>query len=212
MRNRIAAAAARASRDPGEITLMAVTKKFPSSVIRDAYASGLRDFGENYVQEFERKHPDVADLEGARFHLIGHLQSNKSRKAAEIFSAIDSLDSVKLVARLQEHTARPLDVMIEVKLSEEEAKSGATEDQVGEIVAAVRESAPLRLAGLMTMPPWSEDAEESRPFFHRLRQLASGLGVLGLSMGMSHDLEVGIEEGATIVRVGTALFGRRPKV
>ena len=141
MRNRIAAAAARAGRDPGEITLMAVTKKFPSSVIRDAYASGLRDFGENYVQEFERKPRTSQDLEGARFHLIGHLQSNKSRKAAEIFSAIDSLDSVKLVRRLQEHAERPLDVMVEVKLSEEEAKSGAPEDQVGEIVAAVRESA-----------------------------------------------------------------------
>jgi len=211
VRNRIAAAAARAGRDPGEITLMAVTKKFPSSVIRDAYASGLRDFGENYVQEFERKHPDVADLEGARFHLIGHLQSNKSRKAAEIFSAIDSLYSVKLVRRLQEQAERPLDVMVEVKLSEEEAKSGAPDDQVGEIVAAVRESAALRLAALMTMPPWSEDAEQSRPYFQRLRQLASRLDVLGLSMGMSHDLEVGIEEGATIVRVGTALFGRRPK-
>ncbi len=118
---------------------------------------------------------------------------------------------MKLVRRLQEQAERPLDVMVEVKLSEEEAKSGAPEDQVGEIVAAVRESAALRLAALMTMPPWSEDAEQSRPYFQRLRQLASRLDVLGLSMGMSHDLEVGIEEGATIVRVGTALFGRRPK-
>jgi len=210
VRERIARAAERARRDPAEILLLAVTKVFPASVIRDAYGLGLRDFGENYVQEFEGKAPEVAGLAGARFHLIGHLQSNKSRKAAELFQVLQTVDSAKLARRLNE-AGRELEVMIEVKLSEEDAKSGAGPEELPELIAAMRECGHLRLIGLMTMPPWSDDAEASRPYFRRLRELAERHELRGLSMGMSHDLEAAIEEGATCVRVGTALFGKRKK-
>jgi pyridoxal phosphate enzyme (YggS family) len=210
VRERMARAAERVRRDPAGITLLAVTKVFPAAVIREAYESGLRQFGENYVQEFEGKAPEVADLEGARFHLIGHLQSNKAKKAAELFQTIQTVDSARLARRLNE-SGRPLDVMIEVKLSEEEAKSGADPAELGELIAAIRECPNLCLAGLMTMPPWSDDAEASRPYFRRLRELGEQHGLRELSMGMSHDLETAIEEGATCVRVGTALFGKRKK-
>jgi pyridoxal phosphate enzyme (YggS family) len=210
VRERIHRASARARRDPATVRLLAVTKIFGPEVIREAWAAGLREFGENYVQEMERKAPAVADLEGARFHLIGHLQSNKTKKAAQLFRAIDALDSVKLAARLDAE-AVPLDVTIEVKLSEEHAKTGADPAALEEIAAAIRSSRNLTLRGLMTVPPWSEDAELSRPYFARLRELAAAHGIPELSMGMSHDLEVAIEEGATIVRVGTALFGPRAK-
>jgi PLP dependent protein len=206
----MARAAERVRRDPAGITLLAVTKVFPAAVIREAYESGLRQFGENYVQEFEGKAPEVADLEGARFHLIGHLQSNKAKKAAELFQTIQTVDSARLARRLNE-SGRPLDVMIEVKLSEEEAKSGADPAELGELIAVIRECPNLCLAGLMTMPPWSDDAEASRPYFRRLRELGEQHGLRELSMGMSHDLETAIEEGATCVRVGTALFGKRKK-
>ena len=210
VRDRMARAAERARRDPAEITLLAVTKVFPASAIREAYDVGLREFGENYVQEFERKAPEVAGLAGVRFHLIGHLQSNKCRKAAEIFQTIQTVDSPKLARRLNE--AGPmLDVMLEVKLSEEEAKSGAEPEALPELIEAVRGCRNLRLLGLMTMPPWSDDPEASRPYFRRLRELAERHGLGGLSMGMSHDLETAIEEGSTCVRVGTALFGKRKR-
>jgi PLP dependent protein len=210
VRDRIARSAERAHRDPAEITLLAVTKIFPASAILEAYQLGLREFGENYVQEFETKAPQVGALAGARFHLIGHLQSNKSKKATELFQVIQTVDSAKLARRLNE-AGPALDVMLEVKLSEEDAKSGADPDQLPEIIDAVRHCQNLRLAGLMTMPPWTDDAEASRPFFRRLRQLAEQHGLRALSMGMSHDLETAIEEGATCVRVGTALFGKRTK-
>jgi hypothetical protein len=210
VRERIERACARSGRDPATVRLLAVTKIFGPEVIREAWSAGLREFGENYVQEMERKAPAVADLEGARFHLIGHLQSNKTKKAAQLFSVIDSLDSVKLVTRLDAE-AIPLDVMVEVKLSEEATKTGADAAALNELVAAVRDSRNLTLRGLMTVPPWSETVELSRPYFARLRELAAGHNIPELSMGMSHDLEVAIEEGATWVRVGTALFGsRRP--
>jgi pyridoxal phosphate enzyme (YggS family) len=210
VRERIAHACAQAHRDPSSVRLLAVTKLFGPEVIRDAWALGLREFGENYVQEMERKAPAVADLPGTRFHLIGHLQSNKTKKAAQLFSAVDSLDAAKLAIRLNAE-ATPLDVMIEVKLSHEESKSGAPGFDLPEIVDAVRSSENLTLRGFMTVPPWSEDAELSRPYFARLRELAQQYRVPELSMGMSNDLEVAIEEGATWVRIGTALFGRRKK-
>ena len=210
VRERIARAAERSRRDPAEITLLAVTKIFPASAIQEAYQLGLREFGENYVQEFEGKAPEVSRLAGARFHLIGHLQSNKAKKAAELFQVIQTVDSAKLARRLNE-AGPALDVMLEVKLSEEDAKSGADPVELREIVDAVRQCHNLRLAGLMTVPPWTEHAEASRPFFRRLRELAEQHGVRGLSMGMSHDLETAIEEGSTCVRVGTALFGKRKK-
>jgi pyridoxal phosphate enzyme (YggS family) len=208
VRERITRAAERARRDPAEITLLAVTKVFPAAAIREAYELGLREFGENYVQELENKWPEVADLADARFHLIGHLQSNKSKKAAELFQVIQTVDSPKLARRLND-VGRALDVMLEVKLSEEEAKSGADPAALAELIDAVGGCGNLRLLGLMSMPPWTEDAEASRPYFRRLRELAEQYGLRQLSMGMSHDLEAAIEEGATCVRVGTALFGKR---
>lgn len=210
VRDRIERAAERARRDPAGILLLAVTKIFPASTIRDAYDLGLREFGENYVQEFEGKAPEVGALEGARFHLIGHLQSNKSKKAVELFHTIQTVDSAKLARRLNE-SERPLNVMLEVKLSGEDAKSGAAPEELPELIAAVRECPQLRLEGLMTMPPWSDDPEAARPYFRRLREFAELHGLSGLSMGMSHDLEAAIEEGSTCVRVGTALFGKRKK-
>ena len=210
MRTRISRAAERSRRDPSRILLLAVTKVFPATLIREAYELGLRAFGENYVQEFEGKAPELGSLSDARFHLIGHLQSNKSKKAAEIFHTIQTVDSAKLARRLNE-TGRALDVMLEVKLSEEEAKSGASPDELSELIAAVRECPRLRLQGLMTMPPWSDDPEAARPYFRRLRELGERHNLSGLSMGMSHDLEAAIEEGSTCVRVGTALFGKRKK-
>jgi pyridoxal phosphate enzyme (YggS family) len=204
----MARVAGRVGRDPASIMLMAVTKVFPAQVIRDAYAAGLRDFGENYVQEFEGKYPEVRGLEGARFHLIGHLQSNKARKAVELFHSVQTVDSIRLARRLNE-AAREMAVMIEVKLSPEQSKAGAAPEELEALIAAVRACPHLRLEGLMVMPPWSEDAEASRPYFRRLRELAARHGLAGLSMGMSHDLEVAVEEGSTCVRVGTALFGRR---
>ena len=211
VRERIEKACAKAHRDPAGVRLLAVTKVFPADVVREAYAMGLREFGENYVQEMERKAPVLADLEGARFHLIGHLQSNKTKKAAQMFASIDSIDAAKLATRLDAE-GLPLDAMIEVKLSEEESKSGAAEDEIAAIVDTIRACRNLTLRGLMTVPPWSEDAELARPYFARLREIAGRFAIPELSMGMSNDLEVAIEEGATWVRVGTALFGRRKRV
>jgi PLP dependent protein len=210
VRERIEWAAERARRDPAGVLLLAVTKVFPADVIREAYELGLREFGENYVQEFEGKAPLVADLADARFHLIGHLQSNKAKKAAELFHTIQTVDSAKLARRLDE-CVRPLDVMLEVKLSPEEAKAGADPAGLPELIRDVRACPNLRLLGLMTMPPWSDDPEAGRPYFRKLRELAQAHGLTQLSMGMSHDLETAIEEGATCVRVGTALFGKRKK-
>lgn len=207
---RIARALVRCGRQREEITLIAVTKIFPASVIRSGYEAGLRDFGENYVQEFEGKKPVVADLEGARFHLIGYLQSNKARRAAAVFDVIQTVDTPKLARRLNEQ-GRNLEVMIEVKLSPEGAKRGVDPEVLAELIDVVRAQPNLRLTGLMTMPPWSEDPETARPYFVRLRKLAEQFSLPGRSMGMSNDFEVAIEEGATHIRVGAALFGPRPK-
>ncbi len=207
---RIHSAASRAGRKREDIVLIAVTKKFPAEVIREAYDLGLRIFGENYVQEFEAKHPALADLAGAEFHLIGHLQSNKARAAADLFQAIQTVDSEKLARRL-DAINKPLEVMIEVKLSEEASKFGAAPEELPRLINALRTCPNLRLTGLMTMPPWSDDPEVTRPYFHRLAAIAREHGMPKLSMGMSHDLEAAIEEGATHIRVGTALFGPRPK-
>jgi pyridoxal phosphate enzyme (YggS family) len=211
VRARIQEAARLAGRRPEDVTLIAVTKMFPGDVLAGAYALGLRDFGENYVQEFETKAP-AGGLPGSRFHLIGHLQANKSKLAAELFHVIQTVDSVRLGRRLNDAPLRrsePLEILIEVKLSEEAAKSGAAPEELPALADALAALPNLRLTGLMTMPPWSDDPEASRPYFRRLSELAAGLGLPQLSMGMSHDLEVAVEEGATMVRVGTALFGHR---
>jgi len=207
---RIVRAVQRAGRKRGEVTLIAVTKVFPVSAILDSYAAGLRDFGENYVQEFEGKHPVVENLEGARFHLIGHLQSNKAKKAGEMFQVIQTVDSVKLARRLSE-LGIPLEVMIEVKLSEEESKHGAAPEALPALVDGISGLPNLSLTGLMTMPPWDEDPEAPRPYFRTLRGLSEQFGLPKISMGMSNDFETAIEEGATHIRIGTALFGKRQK-
>ena len=210
VRERIGEACAKAGRAESEVLLLAVTKVFPSTLIEEAYALGMREFGENYVQEFERKRPLLRELPGARFHLIGHLQSNKAKKAGELFDVVQTVDGAKLARRLDE-LGKPMEVMVEVKLSDEEAKHGCDPGELAAVVAAIRGCANLTLTGLMTIPPWDEDAEKSRPYFARLRELAAAHELTGLSMGMSNDLEVAIQEGSTIVRVGTALFGRRQK-
>lgn len=208
---RIERACRRAGRPRQSVLLLAVTKVFPAAAIRAAYECGLREFGENYVQEFESKSPELSDLRDVRYHLIGHLQSNKSRRAAELFDVIQTVDSAKLARRLNE-LGKPLEVMIEVKLSDEESKHGAQLEGLDALVEAVRALPNLTLTGLMTMPPWSEDPELPRPYFRRLRSMAERYSLEKLSMGMSNDLETAIEEGSTIVRVGTALFGSRKRV
>ena len=209
VRERIAAAARRAGRDPDEITLVAVSKRKPPEDIVAAYEAGQRDFGENYVQEFERKSARLPPLPGARFHLIGKLQSNKAKRAAGLFSTIHTLDSVKLARRL-DRFASALQVFLELKLSPEESKAGMDPASLEAVLGAAQAAERLEVAGLMAMPPWNPDPEHARPYFRRLRVLAEAHGIGGLSMGMSHDLEVAIEEGATHVRVGTAIFGKRP--
>jgi hypothetical protein len=212
--SRIENAVQRARRQRSEITLVAVSKKFSAGHIREAYRTGLREFGENYVQEFAEKHPQLKDLPEARFHLIGHLQTNKARIAADLFDVIQTADSSKLLERLNAAAATrstKLEILLEIKLSEEANKSGATPEEIPGLLEAAAACTHLEVSGLMTMPPWSDDPEQSRPYFKCLAALAFEYKLPKLSMGMSGDFEVAIEEGATIIRVGTALFGARPK-
>ena len=208
LEERIERAAERAGRRREEITLVAITKVFPAAAIREAYHLGLRHFGENYVQEFEAKAPEVSDLDDARFHFVGRLQSNKARRAAELCRVIQTVESERIARRISE-IGKATEVMLEVKLSPEQAKSGVDPASLPALVEAVRALPSLHLTGLMTMPPWSDDAEQSRPYYQRLRRLAEEHGLNGLSMGMSQDFEVALEEGATHLRIGTALFGPR---
>lgn len=222
VQERIAAAAHRAGRSPDDITLMAVSKTFPQERIREAYVAGLRVFGENRVQEFAGKAEEVRDLAGAEWHLIGHLQTNKAARAAELFAAVDSVDSVRLAEKLNaaaEMAGKTLSVLIEINVGGEEAKSGVTRDsaELEEILVAARDWNHLRVRGVMTVPPYTEDPQGARPFFRELREIRDqiarrqlpSLSMDVLSMGMSHDFEVAIEEGSTCVRVGTAIFGER---
>ena len=212
--NRIRDATARCGRNRTDVTLVAVSKKFSAEHLRRAYQAGLRIFGENYVQEFADKKPQLSDLGGAQFYLIGHLQSNKAKVACELFDAIQTVDSAKLLKRLETAAAdlgKKLETLIEIKLSDEEAKAGAEAAEVPEILDAAAACRYVSVSGVMTIPPWSENAEHSRRYFHKLAGIAQRYGLKQLSMGMSNDLEVAIEEGATMVRVGTALFGPRLK-
>jgi pyridoxal phosphate enzyme (YggS family) len=220
VQEQIARAALRVGRTPNDITLVAVSKTQLAETIQQAVGVGVTDLGENRVQEAETKIPEVG-RKAARWHLIGHLQSNKARRAVELFDVIHSLDSVALVRRLDrvcgELDRGALPVLIQVDLGHETTKSGAAENEVSKIVEALKQSQWLRLTGLMTLPPYFDDPEDARPFFRRLRELRDELGALGafgdqtgeLSMGMTHDFQVAIEEGATIVRIGTAVFGPR---
>jgi pyridoxal phosphate enzyme (YggS family) len=211
---RIEAAAARAGRDPGEIKLIAVSKTHPAETIREAIAAGQTIFGENKVQEAEGKIVGIG-REAAEWHLIGHLQSNKARRAVQLFDVIHSLDSLELARRLEriciEEERAELPVLVQVDLGLEETKSGVTEDDLPELVEFLKGCERLKFTGLMVLPPYFEDPEAARSFFKRLRGLRDSLldGKGELSMGMSHDFEAAIEEGATMVRVGTAIFGER---
>ena len=225
VQERIAVAARRAARDPREITLMGVSKTFPAESIREAYAAGLRVFGENRVQEFAGKAAAVRDLHDAEWHLIGHLQTNKAAKAAELFDAVDSVDSLRMAEKLNgfaESAGKILSVLIEINLGGEPTKSGIPpgSDELEQIVQGAPRWGNLKIQGLMTVPPYTEDPEGSRPYFRQLRQIRESIatrafpqiGMAVLSMGMSHDFEVAIEEGSTCVRVGTAIFGLRARL
>ena len=220
VRRRIAAAAGSAGRDPSSVRLVAVSKTFPIEAVREAYAEGQRDFGENRVQEALRKIDASRDLPDLRWHLIGHLQTNKARKASPAFAVIQSVDSLELLGKLDEAAeaagATP-ELLIQVDLAREATKFGTPEAEVPRLFDRATTCRAVRVVGLMTLPPASDTPEDARPWFRRLRELRDqwlDAGVPGqmlrqLSMGMSGDLEVAVQEGATLVRVGTAIFGGR---
>src|SRR5579871_1745599 len=224
IRERIESAALRAGRPVEAVALMAVSKTHPPERIREAYDAGLRLFGENRVQEFAGKAGALSDMAGAEWHMIGHLQTNKAGKAVELFGAVDSVDSVKLAEKLDASArglGKQLSVLIEINVGGEAAKSGVAPDSrdLEELLRAAPRLEALEFRGLMTVPPFTEDPEGARPYFRKLRELrdsiaARKLPAIGadvLSMGMSHDFAVAIEEGSTCVRVGTAIFGDRAK-
>jgi pyridoxal phosphate enzyme (YggS family) len=224
VRERIRVAASRAGRDPEAITFMAVSKTFPPESIREAYDAGVRVFGENRVQEFAGKADVLHGLADARWHLIGHLQSNKAAKAADLFHAVDSVDSLKLAQRLNDGAdaaGKTLRVLVEINMGGEAAKTGIAPDseELDRLLAEAPRLTNLALLGLMTVPPYTEDPQGARPYFRRLRELREQIAARGLprvsmdelSIGMSHDFEVAIEEGSTCVRVGSAIFGERAR-
>jgi len=221
VRSRIERAAGRAGRDPASIRLVAVSKTFPAEYVRALADAGQTDFGENKVQEALQKMDQLADLP-LRWHLLGHLQSNKAKKAGR-FDLVHSIDSAGLIGKLDEAVSaagRKLEMLVQVDLAGESTKHGAREDELAAIFAAARTARAVRAVGLMLLPPAVEEPDAVRPFFRALRDVREGLLAQGidppmlneLSMGMSHDFEVAIEEGATLVRVGTAVFGSRAYV
>ena len=214
----IGEAAVRSRRRPEEVTLVAVSKRHPAEAVIAAREAGLRVFGENKVQEAEEKIPSV---EGVRWHLVGHLQRNKAKRAAELFELIHSLDSIRLantLDRLGQEQGKPIETLVEINAAEEASKHGFAWDELHEAMPRLAGREGLAVRGLMTMPPFFDDPEQSRPYFQRLRRAAERIAERGLpgvrmdhlSMGMTNDYEVAIEEGATLVRVGTAIFGPRP--
>ena len=217
VRAEMASACARVGSDPAGVRLMAVSKVQPVVSIREAHEAGQRLFGENRVQEVQAKQAQLAGLEDLELHLIGPLQNNKTGKAAELFHAVDTLDSLKTARRLHDAASalgKSLSVLVEVKLSPEETKHGLPPEELGELLEGMRPLSALTVTGLMTVPPWSENPESARPMFRTLRELRDKHAgrypsLVELSMGMSNDFAVAIEEGSTTVRVGTALFGKR---
>jgi PLP dependent protein len=212
VRERIGEAAGRAGRDPGDVRLVAVSKRHPPEAIRAAYGLGLRDFGENYIQELAHKAGALGDLPGIRWHVVGHLQRNKARDATRVATSVDSVDSVRLAEALAKHAdkaGRRLPILIQVNVAGETRKAGCAPADLPEVVDAVRALPSLELQGLLTVPPHTDDPEGARPVFRALARLGREHGLAELSMGMTHDLEVAVEEGATMVRIGTALFGPR---
>jgi pyridoxal phosphate enzyme (YggS family) len=224
IRERITAAARRAGRDSGDVALMVVSKTQPPERIREAYEAGQRLFGENRVQDFAAKIDALQDLDAAEWHMIGHLQTNKAAKTVELFHAVDSVDSLKLAEKLDAAVRKlnkKLDVLIEINVGGEAVKSGILPGSpaLDELLLAAPRLEALAFRGLMTVPPFTDDPEDARPYFRKLRDLHDTIAArklpavnMGqLSMGMSHDFEVAIEEGSTCVRVGTAIFGERTK-
>ena len=210
VRARVAAACARAGRDPAGVELVAVSKLQPEPLIQEAYQAGQRTFGENYAQELRDKSQHLAALQGIRWHFIGPLQANKAKyvaRSAHVFHAVDRLEIAAELSKRRQ--GEPLEVLVQV-WSGEETKSGVSPEEAPALVEQVRALPGLRLTGLMAMPPLAEDPERVRPHFRALRALAEKLGLAQLSMGTTADFEVAIEEGATLVRVGTAIFGARP--
>jgi pyridoxal phosphate enzyme (YggS family) len=217
---RIHAAATRAGRSPQDVALIAISKTHPANLVRSLIELGATDLGENRVQEAEEKIPEVGQT-NARWHLVGHLQANKARRALSLFDVIHSLDSIDLARRLDrlciEVGRQSLPVLIQVDLGGEQTKSGINEQELPRLAETVQQLEHLELIGLMTLPPFFDDPEQARPYFRKLRELRDelarngGFGERGgeLSMGMTHDFEVAIEEGATMVRIGTAIFGER---
>lgn len=206
---RIAAACARAGRNRSDVRLVAVSKTFPAADVDAAIAGGMTDVGENKVQEARDKHPSVAGR--ARWHLIGHLQSNKAKDAVRLFDVIQTVDSVELaekIARAAASAGKRQEVLLQVNIGREEQKSGAAPEAVAELARRIAELPSIHVAGLMAIPPAGEP-EETRPYFRELRAMRDDLGLSELSMGMTDDFETAIEEGATIVRVGRAIFGSR---
>ena len=221
IQQRVHDACFRAGRPDKAVRLVAVSKTKPAEAIRQAYAAGLREFGENRVQEAVAKRKELEDLD-ASWHLVGHLQSNKAKQAVQLFDCIHSVDALHLAERIDRAAAelgRKLPVLIEVHLGEEASKFGVEETDLLQLAEKIGALPALELCGLMTLPPFFDNPEEVRPFFRRLRQLAEriearnlpGISMRELSMGMSHDFEIAIEEGATIIRVGTAIFGERQR-
>jgi hypothetical protein len=219
VRERIAAACQRSGRGPDDVKLVAISKTFPPQSIRAAYEAGLRDFGENRVQEAAAKRPALLDL-SITWHMVGHLQTNKAKAARELFHWVHTVDSFRLAQKLEQASApesRRLPVLLEVNLGGEESKTGVGESEIIQLAEQISRLATLEVLGLMVIPPFFDDPEHVRPYFRRLRQLAqeidtkniANVSMHELSMGMSHDFEIAIEEGATIVRVGTAIFGPR---
>ncbi len=213
VRERIASACRTARREPASVRLIAVSKRHPVAAIRAAYAAGQRDFGENYVQELAEKADALVDLPELRLRLIGRLQRNKCKDVVRVQAGVDTVDSLRVARALAERAAATgctVPVLVQVNIGDEPQKAGAPISEVAELVAAIRAMPALTLNGLMAIAPATERPDEARPFFRRLRELAQTHGLPELSMGMSDDLEVAIEEGATMVRVGTAIFGPRP--
>ncbi|MBI3953199.1 MAG: YggS family pyridoxal phosphate-dependent enzyme [Chloroflexi bacterium] len=211
VRGRIASACARAGRDPSQVALVAISKTFPPAAIVEAYRAGLRDFGENRIQEAQEKVPQVAALGAAPvWHLVGHLQTNKARAAAGLFAIIHSVDSARVAEALSRYAQGRLRVFLEVNMAGEASKSGVAPEDLGALCKAAQALPKLEVVGLMTVAPLAADPEAVRPLFRRLRELRDGLGLRCLSMGMSDDFEVAVEEGATHVRIGRAIFGERP--
>jgi pyridoxal phosphate enzyme (YggS family) len=217
LQQQIHEACRRATRSDSEVALMAVSKVHPVEVIVEAYAAGQRLFGENRVQEFQEKSQHLVTLNDAQFHLIGPLQSNKTTRAAELFHAIDAVDSLKIAQRLDaaaKALGKTLPILVEVKLSHEESKHGLAPEELPTLLAEIESLESIQAVGLMTVPPWSDNAEFARPYFRDLRKLrdqllASFPKLTQLSMGMSNDFQVAIEEGSTCVRIGTSIFGKR---